>query len=86
MLAIEGAVVTIYGIGCRRDIAHNLVDEKADYLRALKLNQGFVAPGRRTVRRRTECQDFLRHNRQPRRQPSMAITAASEPAPQGVQE
>src|SRR3954465_671790 len=40
MLAIEGAVVTIDAMGCQRDIAQKVVDEKADYVLALKGNQG----------------------------------------------
>jgi predicted transposase YbfD/YdcC len=40
MLAIEGAVVTIDAMGCQRDIAQKIVDKKADYVLALKGNQG----------------------------------------------
>jgi predicted transposase YbfD/YdcC len=40
MLAIEGAVVTIDAIGCQRDIAQKIRDKKADYVLALKGNQG----------------------------------------------
>src|SRR4051794_6006569 len=40
MLAIEGAVVTIDAMGCQRDIAQKVVDKKADYVLALKGNQG----------------------------------------------
>ena len=40
MLAIEGAVVTIDAIGCQRDIAQAILDKKADYVLALKGNQG----------------------------------------------
>jgi predicted transposase YbfD/YdcC len=40
MLAIEGAVVTIDAMGCQRDIAQKIVDKKADYILALKGNQG----------------------------------------------
>ncbi len=40
MLAIDGAVVTIDAMGCQRDIAQKVVDKKADYLLALKGNQG----------------------------------------------
>jgi predicted transposase YbfD/YdcC len=39
MLAIEGAIVTIDAMGCRRDIARKVLDKKADYLLALKGNQ-----------------------------------------------
>jgi predicted transposase YbfD/YdcC len=40
MLAIEGAVVTIDAMGCQRAIAHKIVEKKADYILALKGNQG----------------------------------------------
>jgi len=40
MLAIEGAVVTIDAMGCQRDIAQKILDKKADYVLALKANQG----------------------------------------------
>src|SRR5271165_6429284 len=40
MLSIEGAVVTIDAIGCQRDIAQKIIDKKADYILALKGNQG----------------------------------------------
>jgi predicted transposase YbfD/YdcC len=39
-LAIEGAIVTIDAMGCQRDIAQKIVDKKADYVLALKGNQG----------------------------------------------
>ena len=38
MLAIEGAVVTIDAMGC--DISQKIIDKKADYILALKGNQG----------------------------------------------
>src|SRR5436309_3492395 len=40
MMAIEGAIVTIDAMGCQRDIADNIIDQKADYVLALKGNQG----------------------------------------------
>jgi predicted transposase YbfD/YdcC len=40
LLAIEGAIVTIDAIGCQRDIAQTILDQKADYVLALKGNQG----------------------------------------------
>jgi predicted transposase YbfD/YdcC len=40
MLAIEGAIVTIDAMGCQRDIAQRIIDKKADYVLALKGNQG----------------------------------------------
>src|SRR3954452_4326828 len=40
MLAIEGAIVTIDAMGCQRAIAKQIIDQKADYVLALKGNQG----------------------------------------------
>jgi predicted transposase YbfD/YdcC len=40
MLAIEGAVVIIDAMGCQRGIAQKVLDKKADYILALKGNQG----------------------------------------------
>jgi predicted transposase YbfD/YdcC len=40
MLAIEGAIVTIDAMGCQRDIAKAILDKRADYVLALKGNQG----------------------------------------------
>jgi predicted transposase YbfD/YdcC len=40
MLDIDGAVVTIDAMGCQRDIAQKIKDKKADYIFALKGNQG----------------------------------------------
>jgi len=40
MMSIEGAVVTIDAMGCQRDIASKIIEKKADYILALKSNQG----------------------------------------------
>src|ERR1700712_4939138 len=40
MLAIEGAIVTIDAMGCQREIAKKIIEKKADYVLALKGNQG----------------------------------------------
>ena len=40
MLAIEGAIVTVDAMGCQREIAQKVVEKKADYVLALKGNQG----------------------------------------------
>ncbi len=40
MVAIEGAIVTIDAMGCQRDIARKVINKKADYVLALKGNQG----------------------------------------------
>ncbi len=40
MLKIEGAIVTIDAMGCQREIAQKIIDKEADYVLALKGNQG----------------------------------------------
>lgn len=40
MMEIEGAIVTINAMGCQRAVARTIGDEKADYVLALKGNQG----------------------------------------------
>ena len=40
MMSIEGAVVTIDAMGCQRNIAAKIIEKKADYIVALKGNQG----------------------------------------------
>lgn len=40
MMRIEGAIVSIDAMGCQRDIAQQILDQKADYILALKGNQG----------------------------------------------
>ena len=39
-LAIEGAILTIDAMGCQRGIAQKIIDQQADYVLALKGNQG----------------------------------------------
>ena len=56
MLAIEGAIVTIDAIGCQRDIARKIIDKKADYVLALKGNQGALHDDVAAVRRGAESQ------------------------------
>src|SRR4051795_12909526 len=36
----RGAIVTLDAMGCQRDIAQKIIDKKADYVLALKGNQG----------------------------------------------
>jgi predicted transposase YbfD/YdcC len=42
LLAIDGAIVTIDAMGCQRDIATTILGKKADYVLALKGNQGLL--------------------------------------------
>lgn len=40
LLALEGCIVTIDAMGCQKDIAKKIIDCKADYILAVKGNQG----------------------------------------------
>lgn len=40
MMVLEGAVLTIDAIGCQREVATKIINKKADYVLALKGNQG----------------------------------------------
>ena len=40
LMAIEGAIVTIDATGCQREIAKKILDKKADYVLALKGDEG----------------------------------------------
>ena len=60
MLAIEGAVVTIdaksrFTWGCLRDIAAKIIEKKADYILALKGNQGTLCGDVCVFRRSRPC-------------------------------
>jgi hypothetical protein len=80
MMAIEGAIVTLDVMGCQREIARKILDKKADYVLALKGNQGSLRedvevspPSRRPTASRTPTSAAIRR--------LMAITAASRPGP-----
>ena len=58
MLAIEGAVVTIDAMGCQRAIAQKIVDKKADYILALKGNQGSLREDVELFAQEQKAKDF----------------------------
>src|ERR1019366_6575052 len=43
VLELSGTVVTIDAMGCQREIASQIVEKKADYVLAVKQNQGLLA-------------------------------------------
>ena len=45
LLEIEGCIVTIDAMGCQKDIARQIVDQRGDYVLALKGNQGTIHEG-----------------------------------------
>jgi predicted transposase YbfD/YdcC len=58
LLAIEGAVVTIDAMGCQRAIAQKIIDKKADYILALKGNQGTLRDDVELYVREQKAVDF----------------------------
>ena len=40
MLKLGGCIVTMGAMGCQKEIAQKIVDREADYLLAVKENQG----------------------------------------------
>jgi len=58
MLAIEGAIVAIDAMGCQRDIAQKIVDQKADYVLALKGNQGSLREDVEVFAAEQKAKDF----------------------------
>lgn len=58
MMAIEGAVVTIDAMGCQRDIAAKIIAKKADYILALKGNQGSLREDVETFANEQKARNF----------------------------
>jgi predicted transposase YbfD/YdcC len=58
MMAIEGAVVTIDAMGCQRAIATKIKDKKADYIIALKGNQGTLHEDVKLFAAEQKARDF----------------------------
>jgi hypothetical protein len=77
MLSIDGAIVTIDAMGCQRGIAQKIIDKKADYVLALKGNQGTLREDVEGPNRKLTASG-IRRSAGTRR--LMAI--ASKPAPQ----
>jgi len=77
MMAIAGAVVTIDAMGCQRGIAQKIIDKKADYILALKGNQGSLREDVEVFANEQKTTAFAAIPRSPRTKPSTPITAAS---------
>lgn len=58
MLALDGAVVTIDAMGCQRAIAQKIIDKKADYILALKGNQGTLREDVELFAQEQKIKDF----------------------------
>jgi predicted transposase YbfD/YdcC len=69
--------------GCQRDIAQTILDQKADYVLALKGNQGSLRENVELfATEQTEGQKLCRYKGHARHHGRRRITAASKPAPQ----
>ena len=49
MLRVTGCIVTIDAMGCQKEIASKILEEGADYVLAVKRNQGSLHEGVRDV-------------------------------------
>ena len=58
MLAIEGAIITIDAMGCQREIASKIIGKKADYVLALKGNQGTLREDVELFANEQKAKDF----------------------------
>jgi len=58
MLEISGCIVTIDAIGCQTEIAEKIVDQDADYVLALKENQGCLYEDVKLLFDDLECSDY----------------------------
>jgi len=58
MLALEGAIVTLDAMGCQREIAQAILAQKADYVLALKGNQGTLREDVELFAQSQKSQDF----------------------------
>ena len=82
MLAIEGAIVTIDAMGCQRDIAQKIIDKNADYVLALKGNQGTLQADVELFVAEQKADGFVDTEVSRRTPRSMAITVGSKPGRQ----
>lgn len=58
LLELSGCIVTIDAMGCQKDIARQIVDAEADYLLAVKKNQGQLYEDIRDLFEGAEALDF----------------------------
>jgi predicted transposase YbfD/YdcC len=76
-IELAGATVTIDAMGCQRDIAQKILDKSADYVLALKGNQGSLREDVELFAAEQKANGFS-DTKVSRIKPSMAITAASK--------
>lgn len=62
LLVLKGAIVTLDAMGCQRSIAEKILEKQADYVLALKGNQGTLAEDVREFFRHQKSEQF-RHSR-----------------------
>jgi predicted transposase YbfD/YdcC len=59
LLTLSGCIVTIDAIGCQKEIAKQIVEQGADYILALKDNQGRLHDHAKTLFEDAEATDFV---------------------------
>jgi len=58
LLELAGCIVTIDAIGCQKEIAKQIIDQDADYVLALKANQGRIYADAQTLFEDAQAIDF----------------------------
>ena len=58
LLAIEGCIITIDAMGCQRKIAEQIVQQKGDYILAVKENQGALCTAMKEAFSKAQSLDF----------------------------
>jgi predicted transposase YbfD/YdcC len=58
LLDVSGCIITIDAIGCQKKIAQQIIDQGADYILALKSNQGRIFQDAQTLFEDAEAIDF----------------------------
>jgi predicted transposase YbfD/YdcC len=58
LLVLKGAIVTLDAMGCQRAIARQIREQEADYVLAVKDNQGRLYQGLRTLFEQSEARQF----------------------------
>ena len=57
-LCIEGAIITIDAMGCQKEIAQQIVEQKGDYILRVKTNQGTLHSAMETTFKQAEAANY----------------------------
>ena len=74
LLELAGCIVTIDAMGCQKEIARQIIEAEADYLLAVKENQGHLYE---------DVRDLFQHRKQPALDSGRHLSRRPQPRPQG---